>query len=151
MGLLKSPKKLLQCLPFSRVICSFAMGLNGVRWLQHRYSTRFPYISVLGECLDELFVTWDLTHSVKPRHRDARGRPLFGWAYSDDCLLNFASWKDCKTGSEDIVHWFRELGLHINLGKTLVVHPDMWDECVAFFRDDVEHFGFRCKWAVKGG
>ena len=106
---------------------------------------------IIGECLDELFSQWSSTGSVKARHVDEQGNPLHGWAFADDCTLNFRGWDDFKIGFQSLVSAFHELGLSINFGKTVVVvHPSMWEQGVAFFRDDPEHCGFRCQWASEG-
>ena len=82
---------------------------------------------------------------------DVDGKPLHGWAFSDDCIFNFRTWREFKIGFQELIDAFEELGLKINLGKTvLIVHPDMMADGVKFFEDCPEHPGFCCQWAQKG-
>ncbi|CAE7860130.1 Usp17lb, partial [Symbiodinium sp. KB8] len=106
---------------------------------------------ILGEALDALFCSWDTHENIRARHRDAMGRPLHGWAFADDCILNFLGWSDYKKGFSSLLLAFQELGLSINLSKTyLIVHPSLLEDGLAYFRDDPDHPGFRCKWVQEG-
>ena len=106
---------------------------------------------ILGEALDALFCSWDTHQNSRARHRDAMGRPLHGWAFADDCILNFLGWSDYKKGFYSLLLAFEELGLSISSSKTyLIVHPSLLQDGLAYFRDDPDHPGFLCKW-VQGG
>ena len=89
---------------------------------------------ILGETLDALFHAWDETSSAKTDHTDSKGDPLHGWAFADDVILTFSSWSDFRVGFEQLIHAFRELGLEINLSKSvLVVHEDLLEGGLRYF------------------
>ena len=106
---------------------------------------------VLGECLDELFRKWDLEATVQTIHADAEGQPLHGWAFADDCILNFRAWKDFALAFRELLAALNELGLQVNLDKTvLVVHPDLWQQGVEFFAQYPDDPGCKIQWKHQG-
>ena len=105
---------------------------------------------ILGETLDLLFHTWDSRGTVRARHVDDQGSSLHGWAFVDDCIFNFLDWRDFRVGFAGLLFALQDLGLDINLVKTvLVVHPDMWRSGVDHFQAYPDHPGFACKWATQ--
>ena len=102
---------------------------------------------ILGECLDSLFQGWDDEGKVQTIHVDAEGRPMHGWAFADDCILCFRDWVSFEQGFQDLLQAFEELGLKVNLTKTvLLVHEDLWEGGERHFAANAYHPGFQIRW-----
>ena len=81
------------------------------------------------------------------RHVDAEGRPMHGWAFADDCILCFRDWVSFEQGFQDLLQAFEELGLKVNLTKTvLLVHEDLWEGGERHFAANAYHPGFQIRW-----
>ena len=108
---------------------------------------------VLGLAVSQLDETW--AHRKEPCWHDS-----YGWAYVDDMMFNFVSWEQCDRCFADLCSVLHDLGLRLNLRKTVVMsHPNVlrlgksynfregsvvpqlaWERSVKYLKKPLMHF-----------